>query len=180
VASREQWAAVVAEVRRAPTPWQSPALARLYALALEDGHAVLAAEYPQLSAGEREEVIHDLFVAKVKDVVKATEPRSFFGVAIKRRSIDAFRRVQTRHAKEPELRARAAWRQDGSGAEDERLETIDGARALDRLPEEDRDLMLAITFGEDREDIARQAGTTRANVDQRVSRLRKRLQGGGT
>jgi DNA-directed RNA polymerase specialized sigma24 family protein len=70
-------------------------------------------------------------------------------------------------------------RLEGGTQEDGRRAFVLDARAeLLRLSPRDRAIVVAAALGEEREDIARNLGTSRANVDQIVSRARKRLSGG--
>jgi hypothetical protein len=175
VASREQWAAIVAEIRRAPSPRESLAVNDLYALATQDGLAALRT-FHDLDGEDPRDLIQDVVAELLADIVNADDPRAFLKVALVRRGIDSSRRRCTADTGAVALLGMASQRQAASGSEAEQVLAIDVWRRFSRLPLLDQDLLLRVGVGESRDDLARERGTTRANIDQKVSRLRRLLQ----
>lgn len=169
----EEWKAVVALVRAAAEPLQSPHLPRLYELALADGPRLLGNFRRRLGQERIVDLIHDLMAAKVDAIIAADEPRALFCTALQRRAISWLRRGDA------EVVAEVRETADACGAaEDERQGFIlDAKSALDQLPARERAMVVAVALGEERESIAREFGTSRANVDQIVSRVRRRFSG---
>jgi DNA-directed RNA polymerase specialized sigma24 family protein len=173
---REAWAAVVAEIRRARDPHASPALGRLYDLALKDGLAALAS-FHGLDTDARGDLVRDVLAAKLREIVAPTtgEPRALFLVAVRRRAIDGTRRARVRADGATTLADMDAQRREMSDAEGDLLLAIDVRRLLATVSRGDHDLLAAVFSGEDRDEVAQRFGTSRANVDQKVSRFRRRL-----
>ena len=169
----EDWNAVVARLRAATDPLQSEDLPRLYALALADGPRLLGSFRRRLGEERIVDLVHDLMAAKAEAIIKADEPRALFCTALQRRAISWLRRGDA------EVVAEVRETADASAvAEDERQGFILDARtALDQLPARERAMVVAVALGEERESIAREFGTSRANVDQIVSRVRRRFSG---
>ena len=174
----QTWAALVAEIRTASDPYGSRATSRLYDVALKDGVAALA-RFRGLDSDERGDLVRDVFTEKLRAIVGhgVDNPRILFLVAVQRRAIDRTRRLRVRQEGAAVLRDEAAQQQELASGEDHRLTAIDARRALAGLSERDRDILLLVFAGEDRDEVARRFGTTRANVDQKISRFRKRLRG---
>jgi RNA polymerase sigma factor (sigma-70 family) len=169
VPAAQDWVAIVAVLRRADDPSTSPELPRLYELALADGPPLLRSFRRRLGDDRIVDLIHDLLAAKLDALVAADEPRALFCTALQRRAISWLRRGDADVVED----AREAV---GETDESERQQFIVDARsALDHLPERERAIVVAVALGEEREAVARAFGTSRANVDQIVSRVRRRF-----
>jgi DNA-directed RNA polymerase specialized sigma24 family protein len=187
VPTAEEWRTVVAQIRSgtpnaaladdAPSAagakpvdvLQSSHLPRLYELALADGPLLLRGFRRRLGDERILDLVHDLLAAKLEAIVLAEEPRALFCTALQRRAISWLRRGDSAVVAEAE----------GAGADeraDERQEfLLDARNALERLPERERAMVVAVALGEEREAIAQEFRTTRANVDQIISRVRRRF-----
>jgi RNA polymerase sigma factor (sigma-70 family) len=153
---------------------KSPHLGRLYELALADGPRLLASFRRRLGDDRILDLIHDLLAAKLEAIVMADEPRALFCTALQRRAISWLRRGDAAVVEDPEEDSTVASSSEES--EDERQGFIlDARNVLSKLPDRERAMVVAVALGEDREAIAKTFGTSRANVDQIVSRVRKKL-----
>jgi len=178
LSQREEWIAIVAKIRAdGGDPHTSPHLPRLYGLALSEGPRQLASFRRRLGEDRIVDLVHDLLAAKVDAIVAAEEPRALFCTALQRRAISWLRRGDAAVVEDPvEETTNTAAYDESEGSEDERQGFIlDARNVLSKLPERERALVVAVALGEDREAIARTFGTSRANVDQIVSRVRRKL-----
>jgi hypothetical protein len=169
----ESWRALIAEIRQARDPIQSQATGRLYDLAMEEAGAVLARF--GLATEDREEIVSDVFAGKLPALLGAkTSPRALFLGAIARQARASSRGGRV-HGEERGPVASAP--QPGGGDEPASM-AIDAHRAVLALSARDRDVVLGVWYGEERDAVARDAGTTRVDVDRIVSRFRERWMGG--
>jgi len=175
MSTREEWLEIVEEIAAAPVRTRSPALARLYRLAMTAATTALA-RFPLDIQGQAEDLVHDLLHEKLDAIVGAHNPRGLFVTAIRRNAIDLQRRDKRLvHEDEDDP---ATQPPDPSAPVDEALASRQEAEQLTAtLSPKERQVFAAIAAGEEREDIARALGTSRANIDQIVSRARKRLVG---
>jgi DNA-directed RNA polymerase specialized sigma24 family protein len=172
VPTAEDWSTVVVLLRRSPTPATSRDLPRLYELALADGPPLLRSFRRRLGDDRIVDLIHDLLAAKLDALIAADEPRALFCTALQRRAISWLRRGDADVVADPSSGKTPAASID----EHERQEFIvDARRTLRDLPDRDREIVVAVALGEDREAVARAFGTSRANVDQILSRVRRRF-----
>jgi len=175
MSTREAWLEVVEEIAAAPVRTRSPALARLYRLAVTAATTALA-RFPSEIQEQVEDLVHDLLHEKLDAILEAHNPRGLFVTAIRRSAIDLQRRDR-RLVQEDEDDASTQAR-DPSAPVDEALAARQEAERLSAtLSPKERQVFAAIAAGEEREDIARAMGTSRANIDQIVSRARKRIVG---
>jgi DNA-directed RNA polymerase specialized sigma24 family protein len=171
VAGTEEWRAVVALLRAAPDPLQSEHVARLYELALSDGPRLLRSFRRRLGDERIVDLVHDLLAVKLEAIIAAEEPRALFCTALHRRAISWLRRGDAIVMPDgPEVASAPT-----AAEEETRGFVHDALAALRALPAREREIVVAAAVGEDREAIAREFGTSRANVDQIVSRARRRL-----
>lgn len=182
-----EWADVVDLIRREGGPRKSRAVRGLYEMAIADGRRVLASFQRQLGDEVILELTHALVAEKLQEIVDANSPFALFKTALRRRAISWLRRGDAVVAERPDEALDAGASSTGatpgleaSAQADERQFVFDAQAALNSLSERDRQIAVAVGLGEDREAIARAFNTSRANVDQIVSRLRKRLDGGGS
>lgn len=168
----EEWHRLVEQVRRASSPTESPALPQLYTLAMETGRKVLRAKFPRLSEADHEDVLSEKFTRELPAIVGASRPRSFFITVIIRATVDARRRSQTRdrYAKQTH---KLVEPQPGRG-DDTQAETLAMLACLQSFSQRDQQILRAVHEGEDRERVGQLYGTSRANVDQIVSRAKER------
>lgn len=170
----EEWSALISEVRAAPSPEESPAYNRLYTLAMRTGKAMLGAKFGrQLDDGDIEHLVSTKFAATSSEIVNASNPRGFFVTAIVREAIGVIRRSHTADKHAPELTRVGDMR---ARAQDEqaRVDTIAMAACFETFSPRDQQILRAVGEGDDREAIARHFATSRANIDQIISRSRKR------
>ncbi len=145
-------------------------LTSLYVLAEELGKRALAS-FRKLEAEEKVDLIHDLLAAKLEELVDGDRPRALWITMVKNRAIDETRK-KTRHHEilEGVHHARTSL----AGNEEDRSFQMDARTALESLPERDRQIVVAVQLGENREDIAALHRLSRAAVDQIVSRVKRR------
>lgn len=173
MATRDTWAALIAEIRQASDPMLSRATGRLYRLALSEGIVALA-PMTALGEGDREDIASEAFIAKLPALLQANSPRGLYLTIVTNRARDHLRGLRRREERARQLEQAAV--QPIAGQSDEaRATQIDGQRALQALSPRDRDVVLAVWHDEEREEVAARFGTSRANVDQIISRFRKRL-----
>jgi RNA polymerase sigma factor (sigma-70 family) len=188
VASSEEWAEVAELIRQEGGPLKSRAVTQLYRYAQADGPLMIRSFERQLGQEVLAELTHALFAEKLDAIVAADSPQAFFKTALRRRAISWLRRgdsVVASEAPQPGMATplsgapgvTAQGRNIDEDAEQRRF-VLDARMLLNSLSERDRQIAVAAGLGEDREEIARTYSTTRANVDQILSRLRKQLKGG--
>lgn len=178
--AREEWIAAVAKIRASSSgdPRRSPHLGRLYELALADGPKLLASFRRRLGDERILDLIHDLLAVKVEAIVMADEPRALFCTALQRRAISWLRRgdaAVVEYPAEDSATSEGSGNHSGEAEDDRRGFILDARNILSKLPDRERAMVVAVALGEDREAIAKAFGTSRANVDQIVSRVRKKL-----
>lgn len=183
MATAAEWRQAVHALRGRPDKIGDPAFGPVYKLACGDAVGIGRSFLSTLSAEEIRDLAADLIVARIEQLTHADSPRAFFATALINRLKDVVDGPAVkRRAKQ--LPADSSQAHDDpterlvSGAsinepEDARAFLLDARRAFSQLSDRDRDIVTLVGLGEDREAIAAQYGTTRANVDQIVSRLRR-------
>lgn len=172
MSSSAEWREVVELIAGAPIPARSPELAHLYRIACEEGRHALR-RFPQDLRAQVDDLVHDILFDKLGAILGATNPRGLFIITVRNAAIDLQRR-QGRVDLD-----------DGTTAERSRSparsadQVVDARREAERvaalLSPREQQIFAAIADGEDRDDIAAALGTSRANIDQLVSRARRRL-----
>jgi RNA polymerase sigma factor (sigma-70 family) len=176
MATSDEWREVAEQIADASVPERSPALPRLYRFAVEEARFALKS-FPAAVREQVDDLVHDKLHEKLRSIVDAANPRAFFVTAIRNAAIDLLRR-QRKLAPQEELDA-APPANDAVPAPDETASLrIEAMRVLATLDDRERQIFGAIAAGEDRDDIAAALGTSRANIDQIVSRARRRMGGG--
>jgi RNA polymerase sigma factor (sigma-70 family) len=175
VTGRDEWNELITRIRADSDPLRSPHLREFYAVAVRDGMRLLASFRRSLGDERLLDLIHDV-LADVDQILSAETPRAFFCTALQRRAISWRRRGDASVAETPPEEVGETGPHD---EEARRAFMLDAIQALDALPDRDRRIAIAAGLGEDREAIAREHGLSRANVDQIISRARKRLGRGG-
>jgi DNA-directed RNA polymerase specialized sigma24 family protein len=146
-------------------------LPRLYELARADGPRLLSRFARRLGDDRVLDLVHDLLATQLEAILAAKEPRALFCTALQRRAISWLRRGDADVVEDkPDVAA------EHDEPERQRF-LLDAKAALDGLGARERMMVVAVALGEDREAIAREFQTTRANVDQIVSRVRRRFSG---
>lgn len=172
----DEWRAVVDELRGAEAPFESPAFARLHALAEADARRLLAGFVRQGKLDEAR--IHDLVGdwllrdGRVGALLDADQgrPRQLFATSILRAALSWGRRRAAKvvaHENGPELAVPPP----------DHVFLLHARQRLAALAPRDRDVIVAVHAGEDREALARHYGISRAAIDQIVSRARRTLGG---
>jgi RNA polymerase sigma factor (sigma-70 family) len=176
VGTRDEWDRIVVRLRRAGDPYGDPAFAELWTLACEDGPAALESfrRSGKLDEARIADLTRDLVIGALPAILEAVNPHAYFVAAI----VNAARSWLRRGS------ARVVSPGDRSAAHDEThpvavapdLEScIDASDFMLTLSERERSVLQALGHGEDRDAIARALGLTRANVDQIISRARRRF-----
>lgn len=171
--SPAEWNDLVREIRAAKDPWSCRALGRLFALAEEDGRKALRSFAGEMGDAAIDDLIHDLLVDQLIPIVQADEPRGYFRRALVRRAISRKRKGSSR------VEAASEQEPPPSGPLDVVEQThaarLDRAAAWARLSPREQEVLSALGEGEDRDALAERWGTTRNNIDQIISRARRRL-----
>lgn len=169
-AGGDPWRDAAAAVRRSPAPWSSEGFARLYGLALREGERALRG-FRSLDRARREDLAAETVTRALLSVASADAPRAYFRTAVRRAALSWLR------AERPAPAAGEATPRYVEGALDDAearaVYALDAKAALGAMGARDRAVLLADADGEAREAIAATWGTSRANVDQIVSRARR-------
>lgn len=174
MATHEQWRTVRQLILDDPPPWRSRHMAQLWEYCRQDGLRALAS-FSQLGPDAREDLIKDVLVAELESILKADRnPRAYFLTTLRNRAIDWKRAPASRMDPEPE--AGSAGDTPTTNDEERQVFRLDAHDLLASLSERDREILLEVAAGEEREDIAERYHTSRANVDKIVSRARKIFQ----
>lgn len=160
------WQIARQRITSAPDPARSREIGVLYRLAIADGTRALRT-FSKIDEERRADLIHDLLATRLDAILAADSPRALFVTALIRLAIQWIRR------KDAEVREGPAVHVDGIDRDP--AYGIDVRRALEKLGPREARVLLAVAIGEDRDEIARVHGTSRQNVDQIVSRARRRL-----
>ena len=177
VATADEWRALRDRICRGEASARSEATRQLYEAARRDGRYAIPQRW-DVDADTVVDLIHEVLSVCWDELLEKDSPRAFFLIAVKRKAIDRFRK-QVRHervvdheeagkqtaAPEAEPRVGASAELDQGRAD---VETRPGPRDL-------RVFQAAVMLGETSKAIAEAEGLTPANVDQIVSRTRKRL-----
>jgi DNA-binding NarL/FixJ family response regulator len=149
---------------------------RLYVLALAEGRRVLRG-FRVIDEARREDLVVDLLVERLAALLRAQRPRAFFRAMVYNAARSWLRRGDAVVLEEgdPQDGERAPW-----GVDDDAAARIDGRRALLRMTLREQRILVLVGLGDDREAIAKEFRTSRANVDQIVSRVRRRAGGGAS
>jgi RNA polymerase sigma factor (sigma-70 family) len=184
VASTDEWAEVVAQIRQEGGPLKNRAVMQLYRYAMEEGPRILSSYRREFGDAVIEELTHALIAERLHDIVtKSDNPKAYFRTALVRRAISWARRGDAAVVEQPSDTA-PAWSSGATGPaneETDRQQFVHDAQViLDSLSPRDQQILVAVGLGEDRDELARMFQTSRANIDQIVSRARKLLRGGSS
>ena len=174
VGTRAIWDEIIEVLRAAPDPYECPELARLWALALEEAPRALARfRGPGRLDDERiADLTKDFLVEHLHALLDAVSPRAYFIVALQNSARSWFRKGSSRLALDE--------RDDTSSGEDpaaiaDPTQLIHARDFLRGLSQREYDVFVGIANGADREELARALDISRANLDQIVSRVRRRF-----
>lgn len=175
MATRHEWDEVITRILSEQVPLRSKHLGRLYELALSDGLRCLASYRATLGEERVVDLIHDLLAHRLHEIITADTPRAFFYTSLVNRARSWVRRGA---AKVMESSPDSSRHASSDGLEEDlRAFVLDARAALACLSARDRSIVVAVAEGEDREEVARTHHTSRANVDQIVSRAQRRFRG---
>lgn len=169
----EEWRRIVDEVAATDPPLRSRALVELYRLACADAQAALRTFAPTIRE-QAEDLAQDLVFEKLDTLLAAPNPRALFYTAVRNAAID-LRRREARRPTDEDPSERLPSPDASAAVESQVGARLELARAQARLTPRELEIFVAIAAGDDRDDIAKLLGTSRANIDQLVSRARKRL-----
>lgn len=174
----ETWRSIVDELRSAEAPYQAPAFARLQAEAEADAQRLLAGFVRQgkLDPDRIHDLVGDWLLGdgRLEALLSSEQgkPRQLFATSILRMALSWIRRRS----------AKVADPEDHTGATNaqavqppDHLFLLHARQRLAALAPRDRDILVAVHFGENREALARHYGISRAAIDQIVSRARRAL-----
>lgn len=178
---KTEWQKVCAALRETPRGRARAQYERaLYRLAVEDGRRALLSMNRKLTEEQLDDLLHDFLATRLQHVIDTdNNPRGLFVVSLVR----AAQRTLGRRGREVPTERTTFGEFDLGRApldpESSATLRLDGAALLAAVSERDRDVLLAVALGEDREEIARAHAIGRAAVDQIVSRFRKLASAGG-
>ena len=175
---------ILAALRAAGNPLRGRAFDELYEHLQLLTPVVLGKFRKTIGDDDQADLFHDT-LSVAKQIVEAADPCAFFAVALRRRAISWVRArknaskqslddtgdagEQTSLRKD-DAKQIEAWAQGDAPDGDF---VLDAAAFLFALPERDREVLIAVALGDDREEIAARFNTSRVNVDQIVCRARK-------
>lgn len=174
--THDEWSLVCDAIRAdtergAASPFESPNLPRLYELARHEGARCLRT-FASIPPTDQLDLIHDVLISALAEILAADRPRGLFRTALKRRAIDRGRRASR-------LEGADGIDSCARGTPERREPPIDELRALRDLCRRDREILVAVVLGEDRDELAKRYGfESRDAIDQIVSRARKKLREG--
>ena len=169
-AAVDPWRDAAAAVLRSPAPWSSEGFARLYELAQAEGARALRS-FRSLDAARRADLAAETITRALLAVASADAPRAYFRTAVRRAALSWLRAERLAPAEKEEA---PRYVEGALDAEEARaVYGLDAKAALGAMGGRDRAVLLADADGEAREAIAATWGTSRANVDQIVSRARR-------
>lgn len=173
MAGSEEWRRVTERIAHAESPRRSPELSVLYQFACKDAQFALR-RFPAWVREQAEDITQDLIFEKLDALLNAPSPRGLFMTSVKNAAIDLQRKEARRPSAEEPIEDLPS--NDGSAAVESRVAArLDARRITEQLTVREREIFSALAVGEERDDIAAALGTSRANIDQVVSRARKRL-----
>jgi DNA-directed RNA polymerase specialized sigma24 family protein len=192
VSVADEWVELAAKLRTADNPYAAPEAARLIQLALGAGRAILGKQFPNLQETAREDIVHDLLAQQLPAIVASSAPRAFFGRCVVHAAISWIRYEKVRegvvvgrgHDDDPDDSSAEPGEQLapgdrlGSLSDERAVVTLDLKDRLEYLTERERTVLIAVAMGEGREELAMLLGTSRANIDQILSRVRRSFSGG--
>ena len=166
------WDEIIEALRAAPDPYECPELAQLWALALEEAPRTLARfRGPGRLDDERiADLTKDFLVEHLHALLEAVSPRAYFIVALQNSARSWFRKGSSTLALEE---PGGAGEVPAAVADPTQL--IDARDFLRGLSEREYDVFVGVANGADREELARALDISRANLDQIVSRVRRRF-----
>jgi DNA-directed RNA polymerase specialized sigma24 family protein len=172
VADDREWCTIVDALRKAPNPYQSPAFAELWSAALADAPRLLAGFVRQgkLDTHRVTDLVGDWLLGEghLQALLASDQnaPRKLFATSLIRAALSWIRRPSAK------VQIAEPSREPAVAAPDH-VFTVHARRRLGALPPRDRDILLAVHAGEDREALAAHYGISRAGIDQIVSRSRR-------
>lgn len=176
LAAKDPWAAATTALRAASAPHASPAFGALYELVRREGRGMLRSFW-RLDSARKDDLALATLDAALPGLLLADRPRAYFATALHRAAV-SWRRspraavVSTDADAGNERGAEVAI----DGEERRALYCIGAREALAELDPRQREALLADAGGTPREDIAVAMSTSRANVDQLISRGRRQAQ----
>ena len=167
-----EWRTLAAQIRVAESPWSCAATGRFFVLAEELGRRVLASHRDAFGEDAIVDFVRDFLSRKFLELIQQENPRSAFVVWVTRAMISFRRRGDARVVEEPLGFGADSDSGIGNTPAASAEFVLDARAMLSRLSDRDRQIVQAVAVGEDREEIAARFKTSRANVDQIVSRIR--------
>lgn len=169
---QEEWDALITRLRREERPGTSQVLAEFYGLVQRDVGPIIQKAFHNLGDAECADVVASKFFSVWTHLIKESSrhPRGLFLTACNRAAIDQLRRIKT--AEKCEDKVASALHAESRRAEDTE-HSLDLAALFATLSHRDQQILRAVAEGEDREELGRQFGISRAAIDQIVSRARR-------
>lgn len=176
--AKDPWAAAIAALRGSPAPYASPGFGALYTLVCREGRRMLRS-FRQIDDDRKDDLAHDTLLVALPALLRADCARAYFATALHRAAVSWLRSPRATVAELVVEGTREAEHDgDAEGCAHRRIAAREAFEALGGLNSRDRAVMLAEARGDSRDEIAAALGMSRANVDQVISRARRRMRDG--
>lgn len=174
MATAEDWRTWQESIRNVSAD-RPAALQALYDAARRDGRRALPAGW-HISDEHLRDLVHDVLALHWAAILEAAKPRAFFKVVLRNKAIDRFRRVDKRERSLDALEEQGEQHTGGDDPEaTTRLEEVRRFLVRDLSPRDLRIFQEKAVLGHSSKEVAENQGVSAANVDQVVSRARRRL-----
>lgn len=169
----DPWAAAIAALRTSPAPYANPAFGALYTLVCRDGRRMLRS-FRQIDDDRKDDLALDTLLVALPALLRADCARAYFATALYRAALSWRRSPRAALATADANADEACDAESPLECEARRMEyCLDAQAAFAQLPRRERAVLLADARGCLRDEIAAELGTSRANVDQVISRARR-------
>lgn len=172
--SADQWRTWAATIQVEGGRERATATRELYAAARHDARIAVPTKW-QVDDDTLADLMHEVLAVQWDAVLGADSPKALFLVALKRKAIDRFRRQVKR---ETPLEALSPALEPSTDADPFARATVEKIATFLESALSARDLRVfqaKVILGESSVDVAETEGLSQANVDQIVSRARKKL-----
>ncbi len=177
VATADEWRAWRDRIRDGDGADRGAATRQLYEAARRDGKYAIPKKW-DVDADTVVDLVHEVLSVSWDEILDADSPRALFLVAVNRKAIDRFRK-QVRHERvvdhEEAGKQTAAPEAEGRVGASAELDQVLAYLESTSSPRDLRVFQASVMLGETSKAIAEAEGLSPANVDQIVSRTRKRL-----
>lgn len=174
--TRAQWDALAARLREATDPFQHPEVADLWALACAEAPRRLAKfrRAGRLDDDRIADLTRDLLVDALRSIINAANPQAYFIAALTNAALSWLRKGSSAVRSADEHEGARQSPHTTTAAPDHAFR-IDVADFVQTLSQREYEALLGVAYGEERKELARRLRISPANLDQIVSRARRRF-----